>query len=295
MSSNVAWDDQRVFLAVLDEGSLSAAARRLKLTQPTVRARLEALESTLGTVLFTRSARGLVPTEQARSLAEPARAMERASEAFVRAAQARPGEIAGAVRVSVPEVVGIEVLPLMLARLRSRHPAIVVEMALSNSSADLLKQEVDIAVRMHPPRQEGLLAQKVGAISLGLFARTDYLARRGEPKSLEDCATHDFIGPDRNRLDLDALARLAPGLSRRQFVVRTDSHPAQVAAARAGLGIALTHQAIGRADPVLKPVLSHLTFGKLDTWLVTAESLIKLPRIRTVFDHLVKAFRAYAK
>lgn len=295
MSSNVAWDDQRVFLAVLDEGSLSAAARRLRLTQPTVRARLEALEEALGTVLFTRSARGLVPTEQARSLADSARAMERASEAFVRAAQARPGEIAGAVRLSVPEVVGIEVLPPMLARLQKRHPAILIELVLSNTSADLLKQEVDIAVRMHPPRQEGLVAQKVASIPLGLFAHADYLRRRGEPKSLEDCANHDFIGPDRSRLDLDTLAKLAPELKRRQLVVRTDSHPAQVAAARAGLGIAVTHKPIGRADPVLRPVLPNLTIGKLDTWLVTAESLIKLPRIRAVFDHLVKAFKAYAK
>lgn len=295
MSSNVAWDDQRVFLAVLDEGSLSAAARRLQLTQPTVRARLEALETALGTVFFTRSARGLVPTDQARSLAESARAMERASEAFVRAAQARPGEVAGVVRVSVPDVVGIEVLPPMLARLRARHPAIVVELVLSNASADLLKQEVDVAVRMHAPKQDDLLAQKIGAIPLGLYAHADYLARRGEPKTLEDCAMHDFIGPDRDRRDLDVAAKLTPGLKRRQFVVRTDSHPAQVAAVRAGLGIAMTHKAIGRADAALKPVLPHLSFGGLDTWLVTAERLIKLPRIRAVFDHLVKAFRAYAR
>ena len=295
MSSEVAWDDQRVFLAVLDEGSLSAAARRLKLTQPTVRARLEALESALGTVFFTRSARGLVPTQQALGLVESVRAMERAADAFVRAAQARPGETAGAVRVSVSEVVGIEVLPPMLARLRARHPAIVVELVLSNTSADLLEQEVDIAVRMHPPKQEALLAQKVGAIPLGLFASADYLTRRGKPKSLEDCASHDFIGPDRNRLDLNVAAGLAPGLKRRQFVIRTDSHAAQVAAARAGLGIALTHKGIGRADPTLTPVLPHLPFGTLDTWLVTTKSLIKLPRIRAVFEHLVGAFRAYAK
>src|SRR5690606_4524600 len=152
MSNRVIWDDQRAFLAVIEEGSLSGAARRLGVAQPTVRARIEALERTLGTVLFTRSVNGLAPTEQARALADPARAMARASEAFVRAAAAPPGEIAGTVRVSVSDFVGVEVLPPMLASLREAHPRIVIEMSLSNALADLLEQEVDLAVRMHPPR-----------------------------------------------------------------------------------------------------------------------------------------------
>ena len=293
MSSVVAWDDQRIFLAVLQTGSLSAAARTLGLTQPTVRARLEALEKALGTALFTRSAKGLVPTEQARALGEPALAMARASDAFVRAAQTTPGEIAGAVRLSVSEMVGIEVLPPMLFRLRQQQPRLVVEVVLSNASADLLSQEVDIAVRMHSHHQQGLVTQKVGAIPLALFAHVDYLARRGEPKSLEDLLEHDFIGPDRNRADLELASKLLPNLERSRFVVRIDNHPAQVAAARAGLGIVATQKAIGYADPVLRPVLPDLTVSSIPTWLVTAESLIKVPRIRFVFDHLVKEFMAY--
>src|SRR4051812_25422153 len=99
MNRSLDWDDQRAFLAVLEEGSLSAAARRMGLTQPTMRARIEALERVLGVVLFTRSVRGLVPTEQARALGDSARAMARASEAFVRAASGAPGEVAGVVRL----------------------------------------------------------------------------------------------------------------------------------------------------------------------------------------------------
>jgi DNA-binding transcriptional LysR family regulator len=293
MSSPVDWDDQRAFLAVLEEGSLSAAARRMGVAQPTVRARIEALEGALRTVLFTRSVRGLVPTELARALGESARAMARASEAFVRAASAPPGEAAGVVRLSVSELVGVEVLPPMLAKLRERYRGLIVEIVLSNASANLLEQEVDIAVRMSPPRQEALVAKKVGSIPVGLFAHVDYLARHGHPETLGDLARHDLIGPDRALADLERFAAVLPDLDRGRFVVRTDSHPAQLAAARAGLGIAVVQRRIGLADPRLHPVLPELAIGRLDTWIVTHENLRELPRVRAVFDHLVEAFQHF--
>lgn len=294
-SANVTWDDQQAFLAVLEEGSLSGAARLLGVAQPTVRARVEALEQALGAVLFTRSVNGLVPTEQARALADPARAMARASDAFIRAASAPPGEVAGAVRLSVAEFVGVEVLPPMLTTLRAAHPRIIVEVSLSNAAADLLEQEVDIAVRMHPPRHEALVAKKVGAIPLSLFAHPDYLARRGTPAGLDDLVSHDFIGPDRERADLEFAARMHPGLTRERFVARTDSHPAALAFARAGLGIAVVQRPIGWADPRLAPVLPDLVISRLDTWIVTHGDLRQVPRVRAVFDHLVEAFTAYVR
>lgn len=295
MSITVNWDDQRAFLTVLEEGSLSGAARRLGVAQPTVRARVEALEQALGTVLFTRSVNGLVPTAQARALAHPAQAMARASAAFVRAASAPPGEIAGTVRLSVSEFVGIEVLPRMLASLHGIHPDIGVEVSLSNTAADLLDQEVDIAVRMHPPKQEALVAKKTGSIPLGLFAHPDYLARRGVPANRDDLATHDFIGPDRARADLQLALALHPALTRERFVARTDSHPAQLALARAGLGIAVVQVPIGRADPLLRPVLPEIQVATLDTWIVTHQDLRNVPRVRAVFDHLVTAFSDFSQ
>ena len=293
MSGRVAWDDQRAFLAVLEEGSLSGAARRLGVAPPTVRARVEALEHALGTVLFTRSANGLVATEQARALADPARAMARASEAFVRSASAPPGEVAGAVRLSVSEFVGVEVLPPMLARLHADHPGIVPEVSLSNATADLLEQEVDIAVRMHAPRQDALVARKIGAIALGLFAHHDYLARRGVPTRLEDLAEHDLVGPDRARADLRLAAALHPAVSRERFTVRTDSHPAQLALARAGLGIAVVQRPIGLADSRLRHVLPAHTVAFFETWIVTHENLRDVPRVRATFDRLVTDFSSY--
>lgn len=290
----VGWDDQRIFLAVLEEGSLSAAARRLGLSHPTVRSRIETLEQQLGTVLFTRSVNGLTPTETAEALREPARAMAMASEFFVRQASASGGEASGTVRISVPDFMGIEVIPAMLARLREAHPAIRIELSLSNLPADLLAQEVDVAVRTVAPKQDALVARKVAAIPLGFFASPSYVERRGRPTSLVELAEHDVIGPDRNRSDLAMVERLG-GLARDRLVLRTDSHPAHVAAARAGVGIAVAQVPVGERDPNLVRVLPDLDVMVLETWIVTHENLARVPRVRAVFDSLVESFREMSR
>ncbi|TKT75324.1 LysR family transcriptional regulator [Aquamicrobium sp. LC103] len=295
MSKSISWDDQRIFLAVLEEGSLSAAARRLGLSHPTVRARIEALEDGLGTVLFTRSVNGLTPTETAEALRGPARAMAMASELFVRHASAPSGEVAGTVRISVPEFMGIEVVPAMLARLREANPAIRIELSLSNAPADLLAQEVDIAVRTVAPKQEALVARKVASIPLGLFASRAYVERRGSPASFADMTDHDVIGPDRNRSDLALAEKLGGAFSRDRFVMRTDSHPAQLAAARAGLGIAVAHVPVGERDPDLIRMLPDIDIAVLETWIVTHENLARVPRVRAVFDFLVESFRKMSR
>jgi DNA-binding transcriptional LysR family regulator len=291
----IAWDDQRAFLAVLESGSLSAAARRLGMAQPTVRRRIAALEAALGVALFTRSLNGLAPTAQARDLAGYARAMAAASDAFLRAASARDGTVEGTVRVAVSEFVGVAVLPPMLAALQRRHPALRIEIAPSNASADMLGQEADVAVRMHPPQQGALVARHVGAIPLKFFAHRDYLARRGRPGSLADLPSHDLVGPDRAGADRALVRSVLPGLPPGAFAVRTDSHAAQYAAIRAGLGIGAIQEPVGLADPDLEPVLPDLVVHRLDTWIVTHEDLRGTPRVAAVFDHLVAAFLAFSR
>jgi DNA-binding transcriptional LysR family regulator len=219
--------------------------------------------------------------------------MARASDAFVRAAGARSDRVAGVVRLSVSEFVGVAVLPAMLARLRKRYPELILEIEISNASANLIEQEVDVAVRMTPPRQAALVARKVPAIQLGFYAHADYLSERGTPLNPSDLARHDLIGPDRNRAELEVIAQLLPELARQRFVVRTDSHPAQLAAVRAGLGIGVVQRAIGRREPALVQVLPDLALGNLETWIVTHEDLRDTPRVRAVFDHLVEEFDAY--
>jgi DNA-binding transcriptional LysR family regulator len=295
MSRIPAWDELQAFMAVIEEGSLSAAARRLGLSQPTLRSRIDMLEQSLGTVLFTRSAAGLTPTESARGMIGHLGIMQTASEALVRAASGQQGEVSGTVRVSTSEFIGAIVLPPILARLRASHPTISIELAPSNASVDLTNQEADLAVRMYPPRGDGLVAQKVGVVRLGFYAAQTYLAQREPPTSVEELCLHDLIGPDRSIHDVRLIEAFNPILQGQRFVLRTDSHVAQLAAIRAGVGVGIVQRAVAARDPTLVAVLPGLDFASLETWVVVHDDLRRLPKVRTVFDCLVEEMSAFLR
>jgi DNA-binding transcriptional LysR family regulator len=147
------WELFRTFLEVARDGSLSGAARKLALTQPTVGRHIDALEAALGLSLFSRSPHGLTATPAALELVGHAEAMAAASAALRRTASSGAVADRGTVRIAASEMIGCEVLPPMLARFRRSHPGIVLELALSNRNEDLLRREADIAVRMVRPRQ----------------------------------------------------------------------------------------------------------------------------------------------
>jgi DNA-binding transcriptional LysR family regulator len=184
MASDIGWELYRSFLAVLNEGSLSGAARALGVAQPTLGRHVAALESSLGLALFIRSQTGLMPTEAALSLRGYAETMQSTAAALERAAASQGVGVRGTVRITASDVIGVEVLPPIIANLRDEHPALVVELVLTDRMQDLLRREADIAVRMARPRQELLVARRVGQIELGMYAHQRYLSRHGTPEHL---------------------------------------------------------------------------------------------------------------
>jgi DNA-binding transcriptional LysR family regulator len=288
------WDLWRTFDAVLQEGSLSGAARALGLTQPTAGRHIVELEQALGTgALFTRSARGLRPTETALGLAPHARAMAAAAGALLRSASAPAEAAAGVVRISVSEVIGAEVLPAILTELHSAHPALTLEVVLTNSSSDLLQRDADIAVRMTEPKQQALLVQSVGRIRLGLYAHRDYLASTAPIDHRADLPRHAIIGFDRDAASLRALNAIWPDLP--AFALRTDNHLAQIAMIRAGFGVGVMQEPIALRDPALVPVLSDEFLAYLPVWIAMHEDLRSTTRMRTVFDALVAGLTAHIR
>ena len=287
MNTEPDWDLHRTFLAVVQEGSLSSAARRLGLTQPTVARHVDALEKAVGADLFLRSQRGLVPTEMALALAPYAETLAATAAALMRAASGHAGEVCGSVRVSASEVVGVEHLPPVLAALRRRHPGLVIELVLSNAVDDLLQREADIAVRMVEPAQEALVAQRLPPVMLGLHAHRSYLERHGTPGSMGDLAGHDLIGFDQETPAIRAIAGRFPTLNRSAFALRADSDLAQLAAIRAGFGIGICQVPVARRDPDLVRVLADAVSVNLGLWVVMHEDLKTSARCRAVFDALV--------
>lgn len=288
------WELWRTFDAVLREGSLSSAARALGMAQPTAGRHIAELEATLSAgALFTRSARGLRPTETAWALAPHAAAMATAAAALVRTASAPADDAAGVVRISASEVIGAEVLPPILAALHAAHPRLTLELLLTNASSDLLRRDADLAIRMTQPKQQALLAKSVGRVRLGLYARSDYLAKSALIESAADLARHAVIGFDRDVASLRSINAVWPDLPR--FALRTDNQLAQIAAVRAGFGIGVVEDPIASRDPTLLPVLRDTFTAHLPVWIVMHEDLRSTHRMRIAFDALVNGMAAHVR
>jgi DNA-binding transcriptional LysR family regulator len=293
MASDIGWELYRSFLAVLDEGSLSAAARSLGVAQPTMGRHVAALEKSLGLALFTRSQLGLMPTEAAQSLRSFAESMQSTAAALERAASSQGTGVRGTVRVTASDVIGVEVLPAIVTRLREQHPALVVELVLTNRVQDLLRREADIAVRMLRPRQELLVARRIGRIELGLHAHQRYLARHGTPRNLADLAKHSLIGFDQTTAFIRSAGKALSGWKREAFAMRTDSDLAHLALIRSGAGIGICQAAIARRDGAIVRILAKQFTLPLETWITMHEDLRNSPRCRAAFDALVEGLQQH--
>jgi DNA-binding transcriptional LysR family regulator len=289
------WDLYRSFLAVLRLGSLSAAARSLGLTQPTIGRHIASLQKALGNrALFTRSQIGLLPTDAAHRLRPHAEDMAAAAAAFVRTGSADVEETGGVVRVAAPEVIGVEVLPGILSDFRNSFPTVVIELSLSNQIADLLRRDADIAVRLVRPQQKALLAKRVGKVALGFYAHRRYLERCGYPDRLEDLPEHALIGFDRASPPADFLKAVPLPVTRELFAFRCDNDLAQLAALRAGLGIGVCHTPIARRDHNLLPLLDKQFKFDRDIWVVMHSDLRRNSRMRALFDYLANRLAQFA-
>jgi DNA-binding transcriptional LysR family regulator len=288
------WDLWRTFLAALDQGSLSGAARALGLSQPTAGRHIEALEQALGGALFTRSAGGLRPTETALALRPHAEAMAAAAQALVRTASGEAEAVRGVVRITASDIVGAEVLPPILTGFHEAHPDVVIELALSNRQEDLLRREADIAVRMARPSQGALLAKRIGAVPLALYAHRRHIEAHGAPTSFADARAF-AIGFDRDPQIRRALEESQITLTREVFAFRSDSDLAQLAALRAGFGVGACQVGIARRDPDLVPVLEGQFRYEMEMWVAMHEDLKTSRRMRLMLDWLVEGLTAYVR
>jgi DNA-binding transcriptional LysR family regulator len=294
-SAALSWDLLGAFLAVMRTGSLSGASRTLGVAQPTVRRQIETLEAVLGTVLFTRSQTGLTATEAAKATLPYAESMASVAEALVRSVSAPAEGEHGTVRVACSEVMGVAVLPPMLADLRRAHPRLQVELSASNANEDLLRRDADVAVRMAQPTQGALVAKRVGTVKLGVFAAESYLADHALPRSVADLANgHALVGKDRDTTFLAALAAVGLPLKRKDFALRTDSDAAYIASLRAGVGIGICQVPIAVGPPPLRRLLPKVSF-ELPIWVVTHEDLRASRRVSIVFEHLVASLTKYIR
>src|SRR5262245_28098759 len=187
------WTALRDFLAVAEGGSLSAAARRLGVSQPTLTRRMAALEERLGAELFLRTPRGLELTEAGEAILEPARHMEQEARNAEVAVTGRDRALAGPVRITATEGLAIDWLTPELAVFRRNHPEIEIQFLIRNTNVNLLELAADIAVPLARPRQADLVARRVGTLAYGLYAEHGYLDARGRPRNDDDLRGHQAV------------------------------------------------------------------------------------------------------
>jgi DNA-binding transcriptional LysR family regulator len=295
MANEPDWSLWRSFGAVVETGSLSAAARKLGLTQPTLGRHVEELERTLGARLFDRTAQGLKPTDTALRLYEPVGNAQKALAEAAIMAEGSSSVLEGTVRITSSTVTSHYILPPLLLDLRQSFPQIAIELVPSDSVENLLLRESDIAVRMFRPTQLELVTRKLGESPIVACAHESYLARRGTPLSPDDLLEHDLIGFDRSDFMITTARDMGSDLTRDSFIVRTDSQTAGWELLKAGIGVGFAQEVLVRSTPGMVPLIMNFRPPPLEVWLTTHRELFTSRRIRAIYDRLGETLTAYLK
>jgi DNA-binding transcriptional LysR family regulator len=290
--SSLDWSLVRTFLAVAEHGSLSAAARALGSSQPTLGRNVRAMQEALGIELFRRGDRGLSLTDAGEGLLPAARAMRQAALDIELAVAGRGEALEGTVRITSSVVVATYQLPPIIARLRRAEPLIAVELFASDQTSNLHFREADIAVRMYRPTQLDLVTLYLGELHLGIFAAKSYVERRGLPRTPPELLDHDLIGFDSSTALIEGFAAAGFPVTRDFFKVRCDAQDTYWQLVVAGAGVGFGQRALGRAEPAVVEVPLALALPTLPVYLSAHESVRHGPRVRKVWDHLAVGLRA---
>lgn len=286
------WNQARSLLAVAEEGSLSAAADALGLTQPTITRQIAALEDDLRVVLFERTGRSVTLTAAGLELLDHVRKMAEGANMMSLAASGKSQTIDGQIRITASEMTAAYLLPPMLDRLRAAAPSLEIEIAADNSVRDLLLREADIAVRHVRPEQPDLIAKLIYDDPTRFYAVRRYTETYGYPKLGGDLSQHQFVSFGNVERILGYLRPIGLDLSKKNFRYGSQSQIVEWEVARNGHGIAIMSDRIAAKFPEFEPVLTEIEPFSIPMWLVAHRELHTSRRIRLVFDLLVDGLSA---
>lgn len=285
----------RAFLATIEAGSLSAAARALGLTQPTLSRQIAALEADLGLLLFERVGRRLALTEAGGRLAEQARAMGAAADQIAIMASSQSQALEGRVRITAIDILAAHILPSALEKLQAIAPGIEIEIIASNSIDDLMRREADIAIRHVQPDHGDLMSRRCRDTELALYAATSFIEKFGRPAHPDDLTEAPFIGFARDDTTDRELNRRGIPVTRSNFRWFCVNALVGLELIRRGLGVGLTFADAADQFPDLERILPGMEPLRAPIWLTAHRELRTSPRMRVVFDVLAEAFGSGAE
>jgi len=282
------WNQVRAFLATAEEGSLSAAARALGQTQPTLSRQVAALEEELGVTLFERAGRAMALTTAGMELLEHVKVMADAANRISLTASGQSQIIEGRVAITATDAVAGRDLPPIIKKIHAAAPNIQIDILPSNDVRDLTRREADISIRHARPEQPDLIAKLLFETKAHLYAAQSYLDQFGPVKELADLETAIFVGLDRTDEMIVAMAELGLNLSASQFRFNSPSGRVLYELVRLGLGVSiLAKDAEAYADNIV-PILPDKFHIPIPVWLVTHRELHTSKRIRVVYDILAE-------
>ncbi len=286
--SDFDWNHIRAFLATAETGSLTAAARQLGQTQPTLSRQIAALEADLGLMLFERIGRSLEITQAGMELLDHTREMGEAANRISLTASGQAQSIEGLVRITASDVMAAYILPNLLRDIRAQAPRLQIDVIASNDIRDLMRREADIAIRHVRPDQPDLIAKLVQEATGHFYATTEYLNRVGRPRNTSDLSQHEFISFGDTTQMIAYLKPLGIHLSDENFRLGSQNGLVAWEYAKHGFGIAPMSQVVGDATPGMERVLPEMEPITFPVWLTTHRELHTSRRIRLVFDQLAE-------
>jgi len=282
------WNQVRSFLATVEEGSFSGAARALKTTQPTIGRQISGLEEALGITLFERTVRGPNLTEAGRDILDHVRLMGETATLISTVAAGQSQDVKGEVSVTGTDLMSSVILPGLLGDLREAAPGIHLRIVAANDIQNLMQREADIAIRHVRPTQSDLIARHIGDFRANLYAASTYLDKAGRPRSARAVADLSFIGnPDSDQL-LTILQDKGIPVRSENFTMSSESSVVQWELVKAGHGVTFMPEFLGEATPGIEKVVPDLPSLEFPVWLVTHRELRTSRRIRFVFDLLAR-------
>jgi len=279
------WDDLRLVLAVAQEGTLSGAARHLRVTHSTVFRRLGAIEEGLGVRLFERFRDGYSPTPAGETVAAQAARFADDFVALERRLSGQDLRPSGTVRITTTDTISAMLMRHVPA-LRAAHPEILLEITVSNAMANLTRREADVALRPTPEPPEALVGRRIANIAHAVYGSPTYLSRHGGG----DPSNFEWIGLD-DTLATTVIGRwMRENIRDAQIGLRVDSLPALKDAVCAGIGVALLPCYLGDEEVQLHRAAAAAGVDvRSALWLLTHSDLKRTARIRAVMDFLGSA------
>ena len=284
------WNDLRYLLAIAREGSTLSAAKALGVSQPTVQRRLTALEERIGRKLVEHHPTGYRLTELGKALFPHAVNIERSVEAFQRQLMSEGKELTGTLRVTCPEGMASRLLAPVIETFREKYPELRVDLIMTDRRLDLAKGEAEVALRMHEPGDDSLIARRIANSPWAVFASQSYIKRHGRPQRWEDLDQHAIIEFAGELADNHAARWLRTVAPRATIAIRGNSMLGVLAAVKSGAGLAPLPMLLGRSEDGLEPVLEAIPEIDSKLYLVMHADLKQTPRVRAFCDFVVAEF-----